>query len=72
MKMPITWHEECLKNRLISLERSKQELARKEQQVQRETAACRFTERQIEEAKNQKKDGFDDGRFLITTKGSQP
>lgn len=63
-KMPIAWHEECLKARLSSLELDRERLNRLQSSIDRSEDAIRVLSEQIEEAKRQNKDGFDADRFM--------
>ena len=62
-KMSIEWHEECLKNRKISLERLKKEYQTAQATYLRTLEDVKKYERQIERAKKLGKDGFDEERF---------
>lgn len=63
-KRPIEWHEECLKNKLISMEILRREALR----AQDELLGCEIEiekyGKQIEIAKLRHMDGFDVERFL--------
>ena len=68
MKFPIAWHENNLVNFKKSLESKKRELERVTQDVVRMEREITFKQVQIEEAKTQKKDGFDEEKFMLKYK----
>ena len=68
MKMPIAWHEECLKNMEISLGYKKKLLAQEQNDIERMEKRIMFRKAQIEEAKRKNKDGFDEDKFLKVRK----
>ena len=68
MKMPIEFHEDNLKNRKRNIERMEEDLAVFKLRIACSKKDIDFLSLQVEEAKKQGKDGFDDERFLIKRK----
>jgi len=68
-KMPIEWHEKCLKNQKLYIEREEEELSRLkyalEVKLSKQKIDTAFYETQINEAKKQGKEGFDSSRFMV-------
>ena len=75
MKMPIAWHEECLKNYRSYLTNKKIELLRIKEQLKNDIVRMEseemFYSAQINNAKNKKMDGFDVDRFMVKRKAKQ-
>lgn len=65
IKMPIEWHEECLKNRISSFERKQKELDSLIKQIEKDKEEIEFLEYQIKEAKKANKDSFDSEKFRV-------
>jgi hypothetical protein len=63
--MPVEWHENCLKNGMITLQQEKNVLAFQQRRVERMLAECELHAIQISEAKRQGKKEFDRERFLV-------
>jgi chromosome segregation ATPase len=64
-KMPLEWHEGCLKNRKFYLEEIKNQIEDLKSQVSRREREIQFYEMQITKAKKRKLEGFDSDRFLV-------
>lgn len=64
MKMPITWHEECLKNNKNHLLRKEAEAERVMESLKRHRMRVEHLEFQIQQARRKGKTGFDSERFL--------
>lgn len=64
MNMEMPWHEECLKNMKITLEGTRQEIARLRKYENKLESKYNFLRSQIETAKAKGKDGFDQGKFM--------
>ena len=64
MKMPIEWHENCVKNQKAYREKVKDGMDQTIRDYQRLCADIDKKEQQIKEAKRQGKDGFDADKFL--------
>lgn len=67
-KMPIEWHEECLKNRRLSLSRKQKELISLAKQLKKDKKEIEFLEYQIKEAKKANINDFDNERFRVPKK----
>lgn len=65
MKMTIGWHQECLHNQKLSLERDLADIQRRVQRYAKDKKALEFRALQIKRAKEAGKDSFDESRFLI-------
>ena len=63
-KMPMKWHEECLKNMQATAIRKKEEVDRLLTDHSRLFVQCQIYDNQITAAKYRKLDGFDQDRFL--------
>lgn len=64
--MPVAWHEECLKNFINTLARKRGELSRLQGEVlQMEVEAFQY-KRQIDIAREEKKEKFDRERFALS------
>lgn len=63
MKMSMEWHRQCLKIQKAGLEREEAELARVAANVERYRSSVLAYERQIQDAADKNKDGFDSDRF---------
>jgi uncharacterized protein (DUF3084 family) len=68
MKMPITWHENNLKNRRSSLQRKTEELQRLQASIDASEKELVELEAQIVYAKRLGKDGFDEEKFMKKSK----
>ncbi len=64
MKMPMGWHEWCLKNSKENLAREEETFARLTAAIERFRKQVAFHEAQIAEAQRQGKDGFDQDKFM--------
>lgn len=68
-KNSMEWHENCLKNWLAYRDKIKQEvydrLAELEAELERNEKGLKFYQLQVETAKAEGKDGFDEGKFLV-------
>lgn len=64
MKMPIKWHEDCLRWRGETLERQRVIAERAVEEMERTKREMEFYAGQIEGAKKRGKDGFDAERFM--------
>ena len=64
MKLPIAWHEECLANLRISLERQKEEVARLVERVAHTKLIEAQMVAQIDEAKRRGLTEFDAERLM--------
>ena len=64
MKNPIEWHEECLKNMIITAKGRTAVSARALAEEKRIWGDVRVLQDQIEMAKSKGKDGFDADRFM--------
>ena len=64
MKLSIEWHEQCLENMRLNLDRTRGELTRVQDRVAREEQRVAFVERQLAEAKRRGLTEFDPERFL--------
>jgi hypothetical protein len=64
MKLSIQWHEQCLENMRLSLDRTRGELTRVQDRVAYEEQRVAFAERQLDEAKRRGLTEFDPERFL--------
>ena len=64
MKMPVTWHEENLKNFRSSLERKRKEFASLQNDVERMEKEAAFRESQINRAWALGKDSYDEDKFM--------
>ena len=69
MMKTVKWHEECLKNRKISLNKKKARLLEMKAEISRDERDVVFYEYQIELAKTKNKDGFDVERFGVKRGG---
>lgn len=61
--MNIEWHEECYKNRMRTLEKTKEELDNLTEKYEKDKKSCDIYRRQIERAKRLGKLKFDSDRF---------
>jgi hypothetical protein len=61
--MPISWHEENLKNMRLSLARYQEELERYQYTVENLSGECTILELQIDRAKGENKAKFDSDRY---------
>lgn len=68
MKCSIAWHEDTFKNRSVTLERKKKQLADLHKEVNEMCQENHFYQLQIHEAKKIKKDGFDQDKFMGNVK----
>ena len=67
-KMPLKWHEDCLRNMLDGLHAKCAQAASLEAEIERLNADIMHLQAQLAEAKQRKLDGFDGERFM---KGSK-
>jgi hypothetical protein len=65
MKQSIAWHEECLKNEKLSLQRQIELVERETRTEERYRKDVEKYEAQIARAKKLKKDGFDSEKFGV-------
>jgi len=63
-KMPMSWHEECLKNQRGTRDRLLETINRLQRDLAEQNKSIEFYELQISTAKKKKKNGFDRGRFM--------
>ena len=63
MKMPMAWHEECLRNQRTHYERELARLKVMQDELERTRVDINIYEYQIAKAKEQGKDGFDREKF---------
>ena len=63
MKMSIEWHRDCLTNWKKSLQREEAEMGRLIERVERTRSQLTFYEKQIKDAVDKRKDGFDSDKF---------
>jgi len=68
MKFSIEWHEQCLENMRLSLDRTRGELTRVQDRVNYEEQRVAFAERQLAEAKRRGLTEFDPIAFLRSRK----
>jgi hypothetical protein len=61
---PISWHEDCLRNSKLYLEREREKLAAMQAQVEAIAKGIAFRESQIARAKELGKDSYDEERFM--------
>ena len=66
MKFSIEKHQQHLTNRLASIARDKESMARRQERIVEAERQAKFLAAQIELAKKDKKDGFDDERYGFT------
>ena len=64
-KNTLEWHKNCLKNMIISLQKDKEELKRKQDEVLTFEDRVTFYKIQIERTKKENKDGFDREKFNV-------
>ncbi len=64
-KESIKWHEECCENWKSFLDRRIKEFKNWEKQLGEAEREYQFYVFQIESAKKEKKDGFDEGRYKV-------
>lgn len=64
MKIPISWHEECLENRERGLHDAEVGLMMQTKRVERLREDYEFSIKQLKEAKKKGLDGFDNDRFM--------
>jgi len=64
MKSTLKWHQECLDNQKLYLNKKQQQLKQLEQETTRLHLDITFLEYQINSAKEIGKDGFDSDRYL--------
>ena len=64
MKFLISWHEDCLRNSRLFLERKKEQLEDLKHEVENLEFELDFRQKQISRAKMLKKDGYDEERFM--------
>lgn len=67
-KMPIAWHQKNLETTKAFLKRLEEELYRRQREIGDIKGNIYFLEKQINEAIRQKKDGFDQDKFLTKEK----
>ena len=72
MKFPITWHEKCLGNSRLHLERDRRYVEGLAHRLQLLEAQIAFYAEQISEARQRGMDGFDSERFLVKRKPRKP
>jgi flagellar biosynthesis chaperone FliJ len=68
MKMSISWHRNCLRNRRGWLNERSQALEALKVLVERETKMIAFYESQIDKAEAKGMNGFDEQKFLLKVK----
>jgi hypothetical protein len=64
MKMPISWHQRCFENWSLSIEKEQERINNLSNSLSIQRGRLEFYGRQIELARQQKKDGFDSDRFM--------
>lgn len=64
MKFPISWHQECLKNKTAHYARERQNAMEALARCDKGDAECAFYERQIAEAQRRKITDFDLDRLM--------
>lgn len=65
MKKSIQWHEDCLRNRKISLDQDRTSLDLATERLDNSVISYNNYLHQITQAKDENKDGFDRDRYLV-------
>ncbi len=71
VKCAISWHEECLKNEKSSLQDLLKEKKRMDERILRLSQQIAFYQVQIDTAKENGKDGFDQEKYLKKIKNNK-
>ena len=71
MKRPIEWHEECLRNSIISQEQRKAQLESIKKEVERGEKIITFHKVQILEAKRRGLTAFDGTKLMVRKKETE-
>ena len=64
MKHLVSWHEECLKNMKLTLEREREYIDNLKRKADDLESSVNFYQAQVTKAKLSKKDGFDREKFM--------
>lgn len=65
MKMPISWHRECLENSENNLITAKKRLLQQEAEYERLVKGVELRRRQLHEAERLDMEGYDSDKFLV-------